>query len=109
METPLIEFKNVTKRFGPRTILDQVGLFSPNLQGYADWELWLRFALHYDVAYIKEPLLLYRVHDRNETLRFKGDGEFSQSSQKTKQDLLNCCLQSSAWHLFGLDGKRGRC
>jgi phospholipid/cholesterol/gamma-HCH transport system ATP-binding protein len=26
METPLIEFKNVTKRFGPRTILDQVNL-----------------------------------------------------------------------------------
>ena len=26
METPLIEFKNVTKRFGSRTILDQVNL-----------------------------------------------------------------------------------
>ena len=26
METPLIEFKKVTKRFGSRTILDQVNL-----------------------------------------------------------------------------------
>ena len=26
METPLIEFKNVTKRFGPRTVLDRVNL-----------------------------------------------------------------------------------
>jgi phospholipid/cholesterol/gamma-HCH transport system ATP-binding protein len=26
METPLIEFKNVTKRFGSRTILNQVNL-----------------------------------------------------------------------------------
>ena len=36
--------------------------------GYAeDWEMWVRIAAHYPVAYEPEPLALYRVHPSHRT------------------------------------------
>ncbi len=61
-----------------RAAFEQLGKFDPQLPYTADWEMWLRMALQFDVAYLKEPLLLYRVHDRNETHRFKGLKELEQ-------------------------------
>ncbi|HXC99539.1 MAG TPA: glycoside hydrolase family 99-like domain-containing protein, partial [Verrucomicrobiae bacterium] len=61
-----------------RAAFEQLGKFDSQLPYTADWEMWLRLALQFDVAYIKEPLLLYRVHDRNETHRFKGLKELEQ-------------------------------
>ena len=61
-----------------RAAFEQLGKFDPQLPYTADWEMWLRLALQFDVAYLKEPLLLYRVHDRNETHRFKGLKELEQ-------------------------------
>ena len=40
--------------------------------------MWLRMALQFDVAYLKDPLVLYRVHDQNETHRFGGHKELEQ-------------------------------
>jgi glycosyltransferase involved in cell wall biosynthesis len=50
----------------------QLGTFDPRLSFTADWEMWLRIALHFDVAYLQEPLVHYRLHDSNETYRFRG-------------------------------------
>ena len=61
-----------------RAAFEQLGKFDPQLPYTADWEMWLRLALQFDVAYLKEPLVLYRVHDRNETHRFKGLKELEQ-------------------------------
>ncbi len=61
-----------------RAAFEQLGKFDPQLPYTADWEMWLRLALRFDVAYLKEPLILYRVHDRNETHRFKGLKEIEQ-------------------------------
>ncbi len=61
-----------------RAAFEQLGKFDPQLPYTADWEMWLRMALQFDVAYLKEPLILYRVHDRNETHRFKGLKEIEQ-------------------------------
>jgi glycosyltransferase involved in cell wall biosynthesis len=49
-----------------RTVLDQVGLFDPELGGHADWDLWLRIAASgYRVQYVDEKLVYYRIHERN--------------------------------------------
>ncbi len=45
-----------------RTVLDRVGVFDPELGGYADYDLWLRIAALYPVVFIPERLAFYRVH-----------------------------------------------
>ena len=44
-----------------------VGLFDDRvLKQYSeDWDMWLKIAYSYDIGSIKEPLLYYRVHNRN--------------------------------------------
>jgi glycosyltransferase involved in cell wall biosynthesis len=56
----------------------QLGTFDPRLPFTADWEMWLRIALHFDVAYLQTPLVHYRRHDSNETRRFTGIWELEQ-------------------------------
>jgi len=56
----------------------QLGPFDPRLSFTTDWEMWLRIALHFDVAYLKTPLVHYRLHDSNETWRFKGVRELQE-------------------------------
>jgi glycosyltransferase involved in cell wall biosynthesis len=45
-----------------RIILDTVGFFDEGLQGYADWELWLRICHEYKFIGIPEELVKYRIH-----------------------------------------------
>jgi glycosyltransferase involved in cell wall biosynthesis len=44
---------------------DQVSVFPLDMPNSGDWYLWSIFALHYDVAYIADPLVYYRSHDTN--------------------------------------------
>jgi hypothetical protein len=44
---------------------DKVSLFPLDMPNSGDWYLWCVFALHYDVAYIAEPLVYYRSHNTN--------------------------------------------
>ncbi|MCJ8280166.1 MAG: glycosyltransferase [Rivularia sp. ALOHA_DT_140] len=50
-----------------RSCLEKVGNFDNNLTSSEDWELWVRIALHYSIAIIKEPLVFYRIHANNTT------------------------------------------
>lgn len=50
-----------------RTAYDKVGLFPLDLPFAGDWYIWLALALHFDVAYLAEPMVNYRVHDLNMT------------------------------------------
>lgn len=47
--------------------LETVGNFDKNLRYFEDWELWVRIALRYPFALIKEPLIFYRQHPNNTT------------------------------------------
>lgn len=38
-----------------------------------DWYLWCRFALEFDVAYVAEPMVYYRLHQTNMTEAFTGE------------------------------------
>ncbi len=48
----------------------QLGGFDAQLPFTADWEMWLRIGLFYDVAYLPEGLIKYRRHEAMETLNF---------------------------------------
>ena len=45
-----------------RACLDKVGLFDEGLQGYADWELWLRLCREFKFIGIPQVLVKYRIH-----------------------------------------------
>jgi glycosyltransferase involved in cell wall biosynthesis len=48
-----------------RSILEELGGFDENTPATEDWELWLRIAARFPVAFVPEPLARYRVHDAN--------------------------------------------
>jgi len=45
-----------------RTALDRIGGFDSQIHFGEDWDLWLRMELHYQFAFIPEPLVLIRRH-----------------------------------------------
>ncbi|MCS7305026.1 MAG: glycosyltransferase [Thermoguttaceae bacterium] len=49
--------------------LRQVGLCDLSIQGNTvqDYDLWLRIARHWDLAYVPEPLVVFRIHSRQGT------------------------------------------
>lgn len=47
-----------------RHCFEVVGVFAEELV-FSDWELWIRLAAKYDVAFLPEPLAAYRVHGQN--------------------------------------------
>ena len=48
-----------------KSCYEKLGGFDVALRHVFDWEMWLRIEMIYDVAYISEPLALYRVHDKS--------------------------------------------
>ena len=51
---------------------EKLGGFDAQLPFTADWEIWMRIALFYDVGYLIEPLVQYRQHANMETANFAG-------------------------------------
>ncbi|GEM54386.1 hypothetical protein B0A58_04825 [Flavobacterium branchiophilum NBRC 15030 = ATCC 35035] len=47
-----------------RRVFDKVGLFSPHLKQILDVEYWLRLMKHFDVVYIDQPLIYFRIHEQ---------------------------------------------
>ncbi len=45
-----------------RSCLDSVGFFDESLQGYADWDLWLRICREHKFIGIPDVLVKYRLH-----------------------------------------------
>lgn len=62
-----------------RACFERMGSFNPHLPFTADLEMWLRFCLFYDVAYIETPLVQYRWHPGNETHRFSETEQWAQA------------------------------
>jgi glycosyltransferase involved in cell wall biosynthesis len=46
-------------------VLRELGGFDPSFFGFGDWQMWLRVARHHGIAFVDEPLTLYRVHPGN--------------------------------------------
>jgi glycosyltransferase involved in cell wall biosynthesis len=45
-----------------KAAFDDVGGFNTNVPWGEDWEIWFRFALRWEVAYVDSPSALYRIH-----------------------------------------------
>jgi glycosyltransferase involved in cell wall biosynthesis len=45
-----------------KTAFDDVGGFSTKVPWGEDWEIWFRFALRWELAYLDSPAALYRIH-----------------------------------------------
>jgi glycosyltransferase involved in cell wall biosynthesis len=58
-----------------RECLGTLGPFDGRLPYTADWEMWMRASVFHDVGYFIEPLVKYRRHAGNETLKFLGEQE----------------------------------
>ncbi len=54
-----------------RECFERLGGFREDLFGSGDWEMWFRVALHYDIAFIDEPLTMYRVHGGNASFQHR--------------------------------------
>jgi|SRR5690349_14675926 glycosyltransferase involved in cell wall biosynthesis len=50
-----------------RRLLAQAGGFDEELRSAEDYDLWMRLALHSEVAIVDEPLVYVRYHDANHT------------------------------------------
>ncbi len=48
-----------------RSLFSEFGGFDPLLSQCADWEMWIRLAVHTDFLYLEEPLVTYRQHNGN--------------------------------------------
>ena len=53
---------------------DEVGLFSLDMPHANDWYLWCLLALHFQVAYLPEPMVFVRIHEESLTSAFKQEG-----------------------------------
>lgn len=59
-----------------RGVYEDLGGFDERIRSYGeDWEMWVRIAAHYPVAYEPEPLAMYRVHTASLTGRASRDGQ----------------------------------
>lgn len=45
-----------------RTCFENLGVFDQNLQGYADWDMWLRIVQEYQFIGVPQVLVKYRIH-----------------------------------------------
>lgn len=61
-----------------RSTYDKIAMFPLDLPFSGDWYLWLMFSLHFDAAYIAEPLVNYRYH------------EMAMSNALVQQDVTIC-------------------
>jgi glycosyltransferase involved in cell wall biosynthesis len=58
-----------------REVYEQLGGFDRRGGFAEDWEMWVRIAAEYAVAYEPEPLALYRVHSQSRTGHFVRTGQ----------------------------------
>ncbi|MCL5111151.1 MAG: glycosyltransferase [Chloroflexi bacterium] len=59
-----------------RACLQAVGGWDESLPQAADWDLWLRLAACYDLAYVARPLLGWRQHRDTVTSRLRRSGQY---------------------------------
>lgn len=54
-----------------KEVIDQVGVFDPIYTGAEDWDLWLRIAKLYEVAYLPSPLARYRLNPHGQSKNYQ--------------------------------------
>lgn len=67
-----------------REVLDAVGPFDERLETYGDYDMWLRIAARFPIAFLDSIAYVYRVHEGSTHLRAAEDG-------RELQDALRLC------------------
>ena len=65
-----------------REVYEHLGGFDQRLICSEDWEMWVRIATRYPIAYETEPLAAYRMHDDSNTGRHVRTGEDMRYTRK---------------------------
>ena len=81
-----------------RASLESLGGWDETMPQAADWDLWLRFASRYDVAYVAEPLVGWRQHADTVTSRLRRSGRYYEDNVRVLQKAL-ANLPAGAEHL----------
>jgi len=92
-----------------KTCFARAGRFSPSLPYSCDWEMWMRIALFFDVAYLSEPLVSYRCHPDMTTeqyLRTRGLTEIYYAKKNVMDNFAGCIKDISS---LKIDVKRCYC
>lgn len=63
----------------PKSVVDRVGRFNPELFGPEDWDYWIRVAKEVPLVYLDQPLALYRQHEAGISKDYQ---RYEQSLQK---------------------------
>lgn len=57
-----------------RSVYEKLGGFNPQLRHTADWEMWTRIGVHYQLLFEPLPLAFYREHSASDTSRLVTTG-----------------------------------
>jgi hypothetical protein len=96
-----------------RETYQKVGNFDASLRYIIDWEMWVRIAAHFQVAYLPEPLARYRDHRSSESGRLKAKGiittDLAQGVQRIHETLravgrVDCMAAVVAFAISVSDG-----
>lgn len=91
-----------------RSVYERVGGFTDKIVWGVDWHMWIRIALRYPVAYLAEPLALYREHGKSGTTAVMASGRNARDEAWLIHDVFNS-MRESRPDLYRLkrDAKRG--
>jgi glycosyltransferase involved in cell wall biosynthesis len=59
-----VNFINTSSILLKRECIEKVGLFDERMPCSSDFDMWIRIGEHFHFEYIKEPLVIYHVHDQ---------------------------------------------
>jgi hypothetical protein len=71
-----------------RTSIQRAGPFDERLPHRADWDMWLRIAVKDDAAYLAEPLVALRRHERSASVNLQYSGESERDLVRLAAKLL---------------------
>lgn len=70
-----------------KSTYEKVGGFDEKLRYVVDWEMWVRIAAHFPVAYTPKLLASYRVHEGSETARLRRCGLISMDAKQAYKNM----------------------
>jgi glycosyltransferase involved in cell wall biosynthesis len=66
--------------------VDKLGGFNERLSAISDWDLWVRISARWPIAFVPEPLALYRIHGRNAHLTLIENGHVDRERLRMLRD-----------------------
>jgi glycosyltransferase involved in cell wall biosynthesis len=85
-----------------RQAFDRAGPFTDRIVWGVDWHMWIRIALQWPVAYLAEPLALYREHSQSGTSAVMADGRNARDEIWALEDVF-ALIERSRPELLALE------